>query len=100
MPSLPDVSQPAPLHITHQKVCLSLSPFASFFHYFAGRRRRRLHLRLPPSKKEERHHLLLRGLKVEPSARLRRLLQNIWAPGPLLIRGSKFGPSEGYHNRP
>jgi hypothetical protein len=43
--------------------------------------------------------LLIRGLKVAPSG-VRQPPQSTRAPSPLLIRGSKAGPSEGFDSRP
>jgi hypothetical protein len=42
--------------------------------------------------------LLIRGLKVTPSG-VRQPPQSTRAPSPLLIRGSKAGPSEGFDSR-
>jgi hypothetical protein len=43
--------------------------------------------------------LLIRGSKIAPCG-VRRSPQNTRAPSPLLIRGSKAGPSEGFDSRP
>jgi hypothetical protein len=43
--------------------------------------------------------LLIRGLKVAPCG-VWQPPQSTRAPSPLLIRGSKAGPSEGFDNRP
>jgi hypothetical protein len=43
--------------------------------------------------------LLIRGSKVAPSG-VRQPPQSTRAPSPLLIRGSKAGPSEGFDSRP
>jgi hypothetical protein len=43
--------------------------------------------------------LLIRGSKVAPCG-ARQPPQSTRAPSPLLIRGSKAGPSEGFDNRP
>jgi hypothetical protein len=43
--------------------------------------------------------LLIRGSKVVPCG-VRQLPQSIQASSPLLIRGSKAGPSEGFDSRP
>jgi hypothetical protein len=43
--------------------------------------------------------LLIRGLKVAPCG-ARQPPQSTRAPSPLLIRGSKAGPSEGFDSRP
>nr|AAT39464.1 unknown [Zea mays] len=43
--------------------------------------------------------LLIRGSKVAPRG-IRQPPQSIRAPSPLLIRGSKAGPSEGFDSRP
>jgi hypothetical protein len=40
------------------------------------------------------------GFEGWPLGRVRQLPQSTWAPSPLLIRGSKAGPSEGFDNRP
>jgi hypothetical protein len=43
--------------------------------------------------------LLIKGSKVEPCG-VRRPPQSTRAPSPLLIRGSKAGPSKGFDSRP
>jgi hypothetical protein len=43
--------------------------------------------------------LLIKGSKVAPSG-VRQPPQSTRAPSPLLIRGSKAGPSEGFDSRP
>jgi hypothetical protein len=43
--------------------------------------------------------LLIRGLKGWPLGRVQQPPQSIRAPCPLLVRGSKSGPSEGFNNR-
>jgi hypothetical protein len=43
--------------------------------------------------------LLIRGLKVAPCG-VRQPPQSTWAPSPLLIRGTKADPSEGFDSRP
>jgi hypothetical protein len=54
---------------------------------------------LPSEGNEPRALLLIRGSKVATSG-VRQPPQSTRAPCPLLIRGSKAGPSEGFDNRP
>jgi hypothetical protein len=53
---------------------------------------------LPSEGNGPRALLLMRGSKVAPSG-VRQLPQSTRAPCPLLIRGSKAGPSEGFDSR-
>jgi hypothetical protein len=73
MPSLPDVSQPASLHVKPQKVCISLScsfPLPLFYTTSQIAEESASTSDFLSKKEEERHHLLLRGSKVKPSTRL------------------------------
>jgi hypothetical protein len=54
---------------------------------------------LPSEGNGPRALLLIRGSKVATSG-VRQPPQNTRAPSPLLIRGSKAGPSEGFDSRP
>jgi hypothetical protein len=54
---------------------------------------------LPSEGNGPRALLLIRGSKVVPSG-VRQPPQSTRAPSPLLIRGSKAGPSEGFDSRP
>jgi hypothetical protein len=54
---------------------------------------------LPSEGNGPRALLLIRGSKVAPCG-VRQLPQSTRAPSPLLIRGSKAGPSEGFDSRP
>jgi hypothetical protein len=66
MPSLPDVSQPASLHVKPQKRCVSLSrsfPLL-FLHYFADSRKERLHLGFPFPIKKRRDTTYYSGVRI------------------------------------
>jgi hypothetical protein len=54
---------------------------------------------LPSEGNGPRALLLIRGSKVAPSG-VRQPPQRTQAPCPLLVRGSKAGPSEGFDSRP
>ena len=54
---------------------------------------------LPSEGNVPRALLLIRGSKVAPCG-VRQPPQSTRAPSPLLIRGSKAGPSEGFDSRP
>jgi hypothetical protein len=52
-----------------------------------------------PRRKRTPSPLLIRGLKAGPSEGFNSRLESTRAPRPLLVRGSKAGPSEGFNDR-
>jgi hypothetical protein len=80
--------------------CLSLYPFFLSPLSLCRDRERRFFERILLSKGNgPRALLLIRGSKVTPCG-VRQPPQSTRAPSPLLIRGSKAGPSEGFDSRP
>jgi hypothetical protein len=79
-----------------------ISPFFLFSLFLSLRRdREKGHFKgaLRSKRNGPRALLLIRGLKVAP-CRVRRPPQSTQAPSPLLIKGSKAGPPEGFDSRP
>jgi hypothetical protein len=81
--------------------CLNLYPFPSLsLSLDTGIRKRGYFERILLSKRNgPRALLLIRGSKVAPCG-VRRPPQSTRAPSPILIRGSKAGPSKGFDSRP
>jgi hypothetical protein len=81
--------------------CLNLYPFSFFLSLSCHRDPERGYFEriLLSEGNGPRAHLLIRGSKVAPCG-VRQPPQSTRAPSPLLIRGSKAGPSEGFDSRP
>ena len=80
--------------------CFSLYPFfLSPLSLHRDRERRYFERVLLSKGNGPRALLLIRGSKVAPCG-VRQPPQSTRAPSPLLIRGSKAGPSEGFDSRP
>jgi hypothetical protein len=93
----------ASVMMTASKRCATLFSLFPFFLSSLSLRRdreRRYFERVLLSKGSgPRALLLIRGSKVVPCG-VRQPPQSTWAPSPLLIRGSKAGPSEGFDSHP
>jgi hypothetical protein len=79
---------------------LNSCPFHFPLSLATGTRKEDIPKRILPSEGNgPRAVLLIRGSKVVPSG-VQQPPQSTWAPCPLLIRGSKASPSEGFDSRP